>query len=161
MASVEMKIKLRSSDGMKFKVDEAVAKESKTILQLIEDGMADKAIPLPKISGKILRIVLKYCKKHVEYSSKSAVDRSVMEEFKRWESDFVQVDQITLFELIRAAWDLKIEGLLDLTCQTAADMIKRIPLEEIGRLFSVGSDLTPEEQEEIRRENQWAFEPQQ
>jgi len=57
------------------------------------------------------------------------------------------------------AWDyLNIKDLLDLTCQTVADMIKNKTPEEIRRTFNIKNDFTPEEEEEVRRENQWAFE---
>ncbi|KAJ6818914.1 SKP1-like protein 1A [Iris pallida] len=57
-----------------------------------------------------------------------------------------------------AANYLNIKGLLDLTCQTVADMIKGKTPEEIRKTFNIKNDFTPEEEEEIRRENQWAFE---
>ncbi|PKA56012.1 SKP1-like protein 1B [Apostasia shenzhenica] len=172
MASEEKKITLRSSDGEEFVVDEAVAKESQTILHMIEDGCADSGIPLPNVTSKILAKVIEYCKKHVEYTSKTSVagggdDRSAEEEIKSWDSDFVKVDQATLFDLIlvdtfditaSAANYLNIKGLLDLTCQTVADMIKGKTPEEIRQTFNIKNDFTPEEEEEIRRENQWAFE---
>ncbi|KAK0575304.1 hypothetical protein LWI29_037009 [Acer saccharum] len=49
-------------------------------------------------------------------------------------------------------------SLLDLTCQTVADMIKGKTPEEIRKTFNIKNDFTPEEEEEVRRENQWAFE---
>ncbi|KAB5556760.1 hypothetical protein DKX38_007669 [Salix brachista] len=57
-----------------------------------------------------------------------------------------------------AANYLNIKGLLDLTCQTVADMIKGKTPEEIRKTFNIKNDFTPEEEEEVRRENQWAFE---
>ncbi|GAB2214959.1 hypothetical protein Drorol1_Dr00019328 [Drosera rotundifolia] len=53
---------------------------------------------------------------------------------------------------------LNIKSLLDLTCQTVADMIKEKTPEEILKTFNIKNDFTPEEEEEVRRENQWAFE---
>ncbi len=53
---------------------------------------------------------------------------------------------------------LNIKNLLDLTCQTVADMIKGKTLEEIRKTFNIKNYFTPEEEEEVRRENQWAFE---
>lgn len=96
-----------------------------------------------------------------------------------------QVDQSTLFELILAANYLNIKPLLDLTCGrveawgarretsapraptppplppsclTVANMIKGKTPEEIRKTFNIPNDFTPEEEEEVRRENQWAFE---
>lgn len=43
---------------------------------------------------------------------------------QHWDAEFVKVDQSTLFDLILAANYLNIKGLLDLTCQTVAQMIK-------------------------------------
>ncbi|KAE8795531.1 SKP1-like protein 1B [Hordeum vulgare] len=45
-----------------------------------------------------------------------------------------------------------------LTCETVADMIKGKSPEEIRKTFNIKNDFTPDEQEEIRRENQWAIE---
>jgi len=48
--------------------------------------------------------------------------------------------------------------LLDLTCQTVDDSIKGKTPEEIRETFGIKNEFTPEEEEEDRRENQWAFE---
>ncbi|KAF5207101.1 Skp1-like protein [Thalictrum thalictroides] len=150
------KVTLKSSDGEAFEVDEAVAIESQTIKHMIEDECADDGIPLPNVTSKILAKVIEYCKKHVE--SPKTEDRSVDEDLKNWDAEFVKVDQATLFDLILAANYLNIKSLLDLTCQTVADMIKGKTPEEIRKTFNIKNDFTPEEEEEVRRENQWAFE---
>ena len=41
---------------------------------------------------------------------------------------------------------------------TVANMIKGKTPEEIRKTFNIRNDFTPEEEEEVRRENQWAFE---
>ena len=41
---------------------------------------------------------------------------------------------------------------------TVANMIKGKTPEEIRKTFNIMNDFTPEEEEEVRRENQWAFE---
>ncbi|KAK9713204.1 hypothetical protein RND81_06G011400 [Saponaria officinalis] len=170
MAS-EKKITLRSSDGETFELDEVVARESQTIKHMVEDDCADNVIPLPNVTSKILAKVIEYCKKHVEYSANKSSDTTasttasggagggaVDDELKSWDAEFVKVDQSTLFDLILAANYLNIKSLLDLTCQTVADMIKGKTPEEIRKTFNIKNDFTPEEEEEVRRENQWAFE---
>ncbi|KAK7858791.1 skp1-like protein 1b, partial [Quercus suber] len=154
--SSSKKITLKSSDGEAFEVEEAVALESQTIKHMIEDDCADNGIPLPNVTSKILAKVIEYCKKHVE--STSADERTSDEDLKAWDTEFVRVDQATLFDLILAANYLNIKSLLDLTCQTVADMIKGKTPEEIRKTFNIKNDFTPEEEEEVRRENQWAFE---
>ncbi|XP_047266680.1 SKP1-like protein 1B [Capsicum annuum] len=63
----------------------------------------------------------------------------------------------TIFAFVVASY-LNIKSLLDLTCQTVADMIKGKTPEEICKTFNIKNDFTPEEEEEARRENTWAFE---
>ncbi|PHU20514.1 E3 ubiquitin ligase complex SCF subunit sconC [Capsicum chinense] len=60
--------------------------------------------------------------------------------------------------LPKAANYLNIKILLDLTCQTAANMIKGKTPEEIHKTFNIKNKFTPEEEEEVRREIAWAFE---
>ncbi|KAL1557128.1 SKP1-like protein 1A [Salvia divinorum] len=157
------KITLRSSDGEVFEVDETVAVESQTIKHMIEDDCVDNIIPIPNVTGKILSKVIEYCKMHVEAAASSASTKaedkvSSDDELKIFDADFVKVDQATLFDLILAANYLNIKSLLDLTCQTVADMIKGKTPEEIRKTFNIKNDFTPDEEEEVRRENQWAFE---
>ncbi|PRQ47355.1 putative S-phase kinase-associated protein [Rosa chinensis] len=156
MSSSAKKITLKSSDGESFEVEEAVALESQTIKHMIEDDCADNGIPLPNVTSKILAKVIEYCKKHVDAAKPD--EKVTEEELKIWDQDFVKVDQATLFDLILAANYLNIKNLLDLTCQTVADMIKGKTPEEIRKTFNIKNDFTPEEEEEVRRENQWAFE---
>ncbi|XP_061998903.1 SKP1-like protein 1A [Rosa rugosa] len=155
-SSAAKKITLKSSDGESFEVEEAVALESQTIKHMIEDDCADNGIPLPNVTSKILAKVIEYCKKHVDAAKPD--EKVTEDELKIWDQDFVKVDQATLFDLILAANYLNIKNLLDLTCQTVADMIKGKTPEEIRKTFNIKNDFTPEEEEEVRRENQWAFE---
>jgi S-phase kinase-associated protein 1 len=111
MASAEAEkkmITLRSSDGEEFEVEEAVAMESQTIRHMIEDDCADNGIPLPNVNAKILSKVIEYCNKHV-HAAKPADDAAPAaasdsgagaEDLKNWDSEFVKVDQATLFDLI-------------------------------------------------------------
>nr|GEX79669.1 SKP1-like protein 1B [Tanacetum cinerariifolium] len=82
---------------------------------------------------KILVKVIEYCKKHVE--APNSEDKVSEEELKSFDADFVKVDQGILFDLILAANYLNIKSLLDLTCQTVANMIKGKTPEEINRTF--------------------------
>ncbi|CAJ2655966.1 unnamed protein product [Trifolium pratense] len=154
------KITLKSSDGESFEVDKAVALELQTIKHMIEDNCADvNGIPLLNVSSKILTKVIEYCSKHVEaVSVGEETPCSNEDDLKAWDADFIKVDNSTLFDLILAAKELSINSLLDLTCQSVADMIRGKSPDEIRKIFNIKTAFTPEEEEEIRRENQWAFE---
>ncbi|GLJ36417.1 hypothetical protein SUGI_0731190 [Cryptomeria japonica] len=134
----ELKVILKSSDNETLEFDADVAFESETIKNMIEDTGRESAVPLPNTSEE-----------------KSAISE---EDVKKWDQEFVKVDQDTLFDLILAANYLNTKNLLDLTCQTVADMIKGKTPEEIWKTFNIKNDFTPEEEAEVRRENQWAFE---
>lgn len=99
--SRDNKVKLKSSDDEMFEVDEAVAYESQTVKNMIEDTGTDSAIPLPNVSSKILAKVIEYCKYHVDSKMTSDEKPAIPEdEIKQWDAEFVKVDQATLFDLI-------------------------------------------------------------
>ncbi|XP_060181894.1 SKP1-like protein 1A [Lycium barbarum] len=154
MSSSKM-IVLKSSDGETFEVEESVALESQAIKHLIEGDCANTIIPLPNVTGRISAKVIENCKRHVDVASSKTDDKACEDDLKNFDAEFVKVDEDTLFDLILAANYLNIKSLLDLTCQTVADMIKGKTPEEICKTFNIRNDYTPEE---VRRENAWAFE---
>ncbi|PWA71312.1 SKP1-like protein 1B [Artemisia annua] len=86
---------------------------------------SSEVFPLHNISSMILSKVVEYCKKHVELSKYEAEVH-----LKSFDAEFVKVDETTLFKLVLAANYLNIEGLLELTCQTVADMMNDYTCEE-------------------------------
>ena len=100
------KVILKSSDGESFEVDESVATESQTIKHIIEDGCANNEIPLPNVTSGILSRVIEYCKKHKEAAGESEPfvtsynSNSTTNPLTEWDTEFVKVDQNTLFDLI-------------------------------------------------------------
>jgi S-phase kinase-associated protein 1 len=56
----------------------------------------------------------------------------------------------------QAANYLDIKPLLDLGCKTVANMIKGKSTEEIRTALNIQHDFTPEEEEQIKRDNKWA-----
>ena len=65
------------------------------------------------------------------------------------------VHVLTLFKN-QASNYLDIKALLDIGCKTVANMIKGKSPDEIRKTFNIVNDFTPEEEEQIRRENEWA-----
>ncbi|KAF2589760.1 hypothetical protein F2Q70_00038155 [Brassica cretica] len=153
-------ITLKSCDDKIFKVDEAVAVQSQMIAHMVEDDCVDGEIPISNVTGVILAKVIEYCKKHlvnpdVDGDSSSSTE----DELKNWDAEFMKnMDQEMLFALIMAANYLNIKDLLDLICQTIADMIKGFSVDEVRTFFNIKNDFTPEEEAEIVAENEWAFE---
>ena len=156
-----MSIKLISADERTFDVEREIASMSITIRNMIEDIGDDAAIPLPNVTGKILEKVITYCKYHHEHPSATSDekrDEKRTDDISPWDYEFCKVDQAVLFELILAANYLDIKPLLDLGCKTVANMIKGKTPEEIRRTFNIRNDFTPEEEEQVRKENEWCEE---
>jgi len=151
-------VTLQSVDEQKFQVTIKSAKMSETIKNLLEDATAGEPIPLPNITGKILALVVQYCNYHSEHPtvvSEEKKDEKRTDDIIPWDLDFCKVDQATLFELVLASNYLDIAELLNLTCKTIANMIKGKTPKEIKQAFGVKRDFTPEEEEEVRKDNNW------
>lgn len=107
-----------------------------------------------------MKKVIEYCEHHKDDPVVPAEDDA--ERMKRaaditeWDSKFLQVDQEMLFEILLAANYLDIRSLLDVGSKTVANMIKGKTAEEIRKTFNITNDFTPEEEQQIRRENEWA-----
>ncbi|GMT35375.1 hypothetical protein PFISCL1PPCAC_26672, partial [Pristionchus fissidentatus] len=162
----EMKVvKLLSSDGELFEVPREVIKLSHTINTMLTDLGLDESenenhepIHVPNVNASILKKVMAWCQYHKE-DPPIVEDNDQREkrtdDIPSWDTEFLKVDQGTLFELILAANYLDIKGLLDVTCKSVANMIKGKSPEDIRRTFNIKNDFTKEEEEQIRKENAW------
>ncbi|PIA62079.1 hypothetical protein AQUCO_00200222v1 [Aquilegia coerulea] len=148
-------LKLKTSDGEVFEVEEAIMLQSETIKHMIEDGCADDEIPLLNISGNILKIVIEYCKKHVGDELLNIYEK---EELKQWDWKFIEIERIPLFYVLIAANFLGIKGLLDLGCKQVGKMMKGKNCEQVREMFGIVNDFTPEEEAELRNKNKWRSE---
>jgi S-phase kinase-associated protein 1 len=144
---------LISNDDQVFKVPDDVCRQSRTIQNLREDLQENNEqaviIPLPNVDGPTLARVIEYCA-HKASSTSSGDDAA-------WDDEYAKMPQATLFEIIMAANYLDIAPLLDLACKTVAAMIRGKTPEEIRKTFNIKNDFTPEEEEEVRKQNAWAF----
>ena len=148
-------VRLVSGDKEVFEVSLEVAMQSRTLKATIDAWMATggmgagNSIPCPAVESPILCKTIEFCTWHL----KAEADGTPEDAKKEWSQKFVDVDQGTLFHMVMAANVLDIKPLLDLTCKAVADMIKGKTPEEIRAHFNI--NLTPEEEEEVRRENAW------
>lgn len=157
----ENMVKLISSDDKEFTVPLEIANVSVTIKNMLEDiGETDSAIPLPNVNALTLEKILDWCKYHQEHPLPVLDEKDAMrtDNIPPWDQDFLKLDQEKLFNLILAANYLDIKPLLELSCKTVANMIKGKTPEEIRKTFNIKNDFTPEEEEEIRKENEWCEE---
>lgn len=103
-------IKLQSSDGEVFPVDVEIARQSVTIRTMLEDlGMEeeeDEVVPLPNVNAAILKKVIQWATYHKDDPPPPEDEENKekrTDDISSWDSDFLKVDQGTLFELILAA----------------------------------------------------------
>lgn len=77
-----------------------------------------------------------------------------------WDKHFIgQMPQHVMFEVILACNFLDYKPLLDACCKTIAEKIKTIGNpEDIRKHFNIKNDFTPEEEEQMIRENEWVNE---
>ncbi|OAQ99526.1 hypothetical protein LLEC1_02534 [Akanthomyces lecanii] len=159
------KIWLISNDAATIEVDRVVVERSMLIKNMLEDVGDDaisqtNPIPIPNVNEAVLRKVIEWCNHHRDDPAQAADDesdaRKKTTDIDEWDQKFMQVDQEMLFEIILASNYLDIKPLLDVGCKTVANMIKGKSPEEIRKTFNITNDFTPEEEEQIRRENEWA-----
>ncbi|KRX17395.1 E3 ubiquitin ligase complex SCF subunit scon-3 [Trichinella nelsoni] len=165
-----------SGDGKVFEVDIKAIQLSKTVKTMLEgslcfDGEQNivEAIPLPNVCSAVLEKILLYCEHHkndVPEEVKNAKTKEEEtnneeeqtnvnfkeveeEEMSEWDSEFLDVEQSTLLDIILAANYLEIKSLLDIACLSVAKMMKGKSAEEIRRTFNIKNDFTPEEEEQV------------
>lgn len=149
-------IKLVSSDQVEVETTVGVVKHSDTIKNLIFDCDIENPIPLPNVTSQVLTEVLKYMEHLQDNPLPHTEEDTAKRELTEWEQKFCSaLDQATLFELILAANYLDSPKLLDVSCKAAAGMIRGKTTEEIRETFHIVNDFTPEEEEQIRKENEW------
>ncbi|PAV23682.1 S-phase kinase-associated 1A [Pyrrhoderma noxium] len=155
---------LLTSDKEKFEVARDVAERSVLLKNLLEDVGENNSeeIPVSNVNASVMRKVLEWCEYHKSDPLPTSDESGAEESRKRttdiseWDQKFINVDQEMLFEIILAANYLDIKPLLDVGCKTVANMIKGKTPEEIRKLFNIANDFTPEEEAQIKRENEWA-----
>ncbi|KAJ6116130.1 hypothetical protein N7523_005811 [Penicillium sp. IBT 18751x] len=153
-------ITLTSSDNFDITVERGIAEHSLLLKNMLSYlGETKGAIPIPNVNKRILEKVIDWCGHQPSDDCSTEEEKdSRWKENIEFEKEYFNVDQETLLGIILAANYLEIEKLLDLGCNAVANMIKGKSVKEIRRIFNIPNDFTPEEEEEIRRQNEWAEE---
>ncbi|KAJ0116428.1 hypothetical protein N8I77_008228 [Diaporthe amygdali] len=159
-----VRLQLKCNDGGIVPVDLPVAERSILLKNLIEDlgleAATTQPVPLPNVTQPVLEKIVEWCNHHrndpLPTQDDDSESRKKTTEIDEWDQKYMQVDQEMLFEIILAANYMDIKALLDVGCKTVANMIKGKSPEEIRKTFNITNDFTPEEEEQIRRENEWA-----
>ena len=158
---VEKKITLVSSDGEKVEISSKAVQRSVLVKGIIEDYPDDAEVPLNNVKSNILKKIKEYLE-HYQESDPKEIERPLASQnyqdcVEPWDYEFINVDLDLIFEIILAANYMDIKPLLELASSKIASIIKGKTPEEIRKTFNIQNDFTPEEEQQIRDENQWCM----
>jgi S-phase kinase-associated protein 1 len=151
-----------SSDGEKFQINEIAARRSQLIKGVIDDFPDDPEVPLHNVKSNILEKIIKYLEYYKDNEPRE-IERPLSsgnfnECVDAWDFQFIDLELDQIFELILSANYMDIKPLMELASAKVASIIKGKTPEEIRKTFNIQNDFTPEEEAQIREENQWCME---
>jgi len=154
-------ITLVSSDGEKMQISAKAAQRSQLVKGIIEDYPDDAEVPLNNVKSSILKKIKEYLE-HYQDSEPKEIERPLASQnyqdcVEPWDFEFINIELDTIFEIILAANYMDIKPLLELASSKIASIIKGKTPEEIRKIFNIQNDFTPEEEQQIREENQWCM----
>ena len=154
-------ITLVSSDGEKMQISAKAAQRSQLVKGIIEDYPDDAEVPLNNVKSNILKKIKDYLE-HYQESEPQEIERPLASQnyqecVEAWDYEYINVELDLIFEIILAANYMDIKPLLELASSKIASIIKGKTPEEIRKTFNIQNDFTPEEEQQIRDENQWCM----
>ena len=148
-------ITLISADNHKIKLDLKSAQKSSMLKQKLLDTVARKnktnlEIQLKDIKYDILKLIveyLNYYKNKIPKEIPKPVPSESLNAFlDDWDYEFInKIDLDNIFDLMNAASNLGIQGLLDLASTKVASILKNKGIEDIRNMFNGGCDLSQKE----------------
>ena len=158
MEQTEAKIKLLSKDGKEFEIARTLAEESKTLKDMLDDlPDVTTAIPLESISSETMEKIIEYLQKAAQ-DPPTILEHDTIENEKPWETEFMTPmlpNSPILFDLTLASNFLDIKTLYRCCTRNIAKCLRNKSPEEIRATYNLDDDLSPEEKEQIKKENAW------
>lgn len=138
--------------------------ESNEILSS-ENKKEELTIPIINIEDKTIIKIIEFAEyfikdkdnsKKIKNIPKPLPNTDLKEIIPDWYYNFINnMDIENIFLIIKASNFLEINELLELACCMVANIIRGKSVEEIREKFGIINDFTPEEEEEIKKENNW------
>lgn len=142
-----------SCDQVSSTITSDQALVSGTLRNLYEDINPGEAIPLPNVKSDILALIIEFMQ------NQDKIHTDEQKDLTPWELEYCsKMDQDTVFQLLLGANYMDIRLLLELMCGCVANQIKGKTPAEIRAHLNITTDFTPEEEEQIRKENEWCQE---
>jgi S-phase kinase-associated protein 1 len=145
---------LCAKDGIQIPISLEVAKMSVTIKNMLEDlgddDGFDNHIPIPPINGNVLKKIYEYC----QYIYKNPLELDELQKWiddykfevplPAWFTEYLNIDQGLLVEIILGANFLDIDSLLRMACKQVASFIRNKTPEELKIIFNKQSEQSDE-----------------
>lgn len=153
-------LNLKSSDGNKFTVDNAVINGCGTLKSLVDcNDEITMEVPLTAITGKMLAFVIEYV---THYNGKPPVEGVFQSsEITGWDKTFIAQfqDVDLLFELFYAAKYMEVKALFTLCAKFVAERLKGKSRDDIHKEFKIRRKYTKKEIEIAMKDPLWVDDP--
>lgn len=161
-------LKLRSKDGKEYTTTKTAMKMSSVIHDMLDEDMdesmdSDAAVlPILTVDGNDLQLVIEYCEYHcnnpaeeIEKPLKVPIETLLCEFDKNFLS---KMSKDVFIRVTNAANYLHVKDLLELCCANVASSIRGKTPEQIRDMYNLPNDISPEEKEQIIKDNKWCEE---
>ena len=160
--STEATVKLQTLDDQTFEIPVRIAKMSLTLADMLESkhvtGISTMKV---EVNAKIMAMIISWCEYHIANPTpevdEDKKDEKRLDDIIPWDQEFCKVSNLILLELAHVSNYLLIDELFQLACKSLAILIKGKSVEEIRTVLNVVNDLSPEEEERIRKETEWCI----
>uniref|UniRef100_A0A0D9VDX9 SKP1-like protein n=1 Tax=Leersia perrieri TaxID=77586 RepID=A0A0D9VDX9_9ORYZ len=152
-----------ASPTAKSRLDETLSRHNHHHSHLPDDIL----INVSGVSRPVLARVADYCDRHFPSGAAAAGEFAEFtapagygfeDPLDRFDAELVGgADIDTVIDLLRAATFLRIGNLADLAAREVAGCMRGKKVEGIRKVFGIVNDYSKEEEEEVRKENSWAF----
>jgi len=139
-------VSMEENDPQKFVINKKAAEMCKLVRSILEGDRLAKEIPIKKVKGDILALIVEYLKHHngkvpaeIAKPIRSVKMEKIVED--KWDADFINnMSKKVIFQVILGANYMDVPSLLHLGCAKIATLIKGKSPDEIKQILSDDSD---------------------
>jgi S-phase kinase-associated protein 1 len=148
--TVKLVVYDNENDSTIFNVSKDVVSLSATMKMQLEEISEDE-IPITKVQSKTMKHIIDWCTNYLTLDHKN-----IKPELSDYDKKFCSsMTKEELFSVIEACDYLDIKTLFHVTCRYVGESLRDLSVEQIRELFGVVNDFSPEEEEQLRKENAW------
>jgi S-phase kinase-associated protein 1 len=139
-------VSMEETNPQKFPINKKAAEMCKLVRSILEGDQSATEIPIKKVKGEILALIVEYLKHHngkvpaeIAKPIRSVKMEKIVED--KWDADFINnMSKKVIFQVILGANYMDVPSLLHLGCAKIATLIKGKSPDEIKQILSDESD---------------------